>query len=296
MKLLQIGYPKSGNFWLYQILEQILERSGNFGPKFIQQHPIHELAKTWELNYPTQADIDMIDISDLQTVYRISSIFQMPITDLRDYLAKTNHVWTHSPVCGRSQKVYKHFDRKVYIVRDPRDMLLSAAKYYCSPYMLKHFPQPISAPDEFLKRHFEELLQQWVWHVWDHLRLQEEFGLHLSFFEGFKLDFQQELALLLDYLQLELSASEKESLENAVSFRRLKEKNPKHLKNGTSGYWMDQLSQAQIEKAEMIAGPLIAFLGYPKRDHKMSFSRSFPHTDFERLKIELIQSQQPLYS
>ncbi len=296
MKLLQIGYPKSGNFWLYQILEQILIRSGNFQPKFIQQHPIHELAKTWELNYPTQADIDMIDITDVQTSYRISSIFKMPIPDLHEYLEKTNHVWTHSPVCERSAEVYSHFDKKIYIVRDPRDVMLSAAKYYCSPYMLKYFPQPITDPEEFLKQHFEELLQQWVWHVWDHLRLQKELGLHLAFFEGFKLSFQEELELLLDYLQLELTSSEKEALQEAVSFKKLKEKNPKHLKKGTSGYWMDQLSEEQIAKAEIIAGPLVDFLGYPQRDQKMSFSRSFPHQDFQQLKEELLHSQQPLFA
>lgn len=296
MKLLQIGYPKSGNFWLYQILEQVLIRSGNFQPKFIQQHPIHELAQSWELNYPTQADIDMIDITDLQTIFRISSIFQMPVSNFPEYLQKTNHVWTHSPVCERSAEVYSYFDKKIYIVRDPRDVLLSAAKYYCSPYMLKYYPQPISDPDEFLKKHFERLLQEWVWHVWDHLRLKEKFELQLCFFEGFKLDFQQELSLLLAYLQLDLPASERKDLEEAVSFKTLKKENPKHLKKGTSGYWMDRFSQEQAEKAEMIAGPLIDFLGYPKKDQKMSFSRDLPHTDFEQLKQELLHSQQPLFS
>lgn len=296
MKLLQIGYPKSGNFWLYQILEQILTRSGNFQPKFIEQHPIHDLAKNWELNYPTQADIDMIDITDLQTIYRISSIFQMPITNFYDYLEKTNHVWTHSPICERSAEVYSHFNKKIYIVRDPRDVMISASKYFCSPYMLKYFPQPISDPEEFLKKHFESLLKDWVWHVWDHLRLQEKLELHLCFFEGFKLDFQQELSFLLDYLELELADSEKEALEQAVSFNHLKKKNPKHLKKGTSGYWMDQLSEEQKEKAAMIAGPLISFLGYPEGEQKMSFSRDLPHRDFQLLKEELIDSQQPLFS
>ena len=109
MKILQIGYPKSGNFWLYQILEQLLERSGKSTKSFIQQQPIYELAKNWELNFPEQADIDVIDITDLQTTYRISSIFKMPIEDLEAYLRKTNHVWTHSPVCKRSEEYLSAF-------------------------------------------------------------------------------------------------------------------------------------------------------------------------------------------
>ena len=58
MKILQIGFPKSGNFWLYQILEQVLTSTGRNSKSFIQQHPVNPLAKTWELNYPEQADID----------------------------------------------------------------------------------------------------------------------------------------------------------------------------------------------------------------------------------------------
>lgn len=48
MKILQGGVPKCGNFWLYQIIEEILFQKGQKQPKFIEQHPIAELAKTWE--------------------------------------------------------------------------------------------------------------------------------------------------------------------------------------------------------------------------------------------------------
>ncbi|MGA9589512.1 MAG: sulfotransferase domain-containing protein [Salegentibacter sp.] len=297
MKILQIGYPKSGNFWLYQILEQLLERTGKSTKSFIQQQPIYELAKNWDLNFPEQADIDVIDITDLQTTYRISSIFRMPVDDLEAYLRKTNHVWTHSPVCKKSEDIYRHFDKKVYIIRDPRDVLLSASRYFCSDYMLKYFPQEETEPLAFLEKNFEKLLKQWTWHVWDHLRLQEKSGIHICYFEGFLNDFQQELSLLLDYLDLDLNHNQKQELEKAVSFSHLKKKNPKHLKKGSQGQWNEGLSKEQKAKALNIAGPLLSYLGYPEKAGEMlQLRHSFSPGAALQLKEEIIASQEVLYT
>ncbi|WP_187264144.1 sulfotransferase domain-containing protein [Pontibacter beigongshangensis] len=296
MKILQGGAPKCGNFWLYQILQQLLRKTGHDTTSFMKQQPIYELAKTWDLNYPSQASIDVLDVTDLQYSYRISSIFRMPVEDLDNYLAQTNHVWTHSPVCKRSGDLFNHFDKKVYILRDPRDRAISAARYYTSAYMLKYYPQEEKDPKQFLEENFDKLLQEWVWHVYDHLRLRQPHNIHIAFYEGFLMDFQQELERLLQYLGLALNQAEREQLEVAMQFDTLKKENPKHLKKGTSGYWMDQLTPAQIEKAEVIAGPLIRFLGYPSAPGQaMTYSTEPPHQNFEQLKQEIIASQEALY-
>lgn len=296
MKILQIGPPKCGNFWLYKILQQILKLSGNPSSSFIQQHPIQEMAKNWELNYPEQAQIDQIDITDLQTVYRISSIFRMPIDDWSAYLSKTNHVWTHSPFCKSSGQIFEFFDKKVFIIRDPRDMAISASKYYCSEYMLKYFPQEETDPERFLEKNFDNLLQEWVWHVWDHLRVSREYNIHIAYFEGFLQDFQEELSLLLNYFGTSLTSAEKFELEKSVSFSTLKKKNPKHLKKGALGYWKDQLTDYQISRAEIIAGPLLEYLNYSGDIENISFRRDFPQKNFEQLKAEIVDSQQPLFN
>ncbi|WP_017730811.1 sulfotransferase domain-containing protein [Nafulsella turpanensis] len=296
MKILQGGVPKCGNFWLYQIIQQVLKRSGRDAPSFIEKQPIFSLAKEWDLNFPEQARIDVLEITDLQDRYRISSVFNMPIDSIEDYVAKTRHVWTHSPVCKRSGEVFSLFDKKVYIIRDPRDRALSAAKYYCSPYMLKYFPQEETEPQRFLEKNFDKLMQEWVWHVWDHLRLAKGHNIHITFFEGFKMDFPQELERLLNYLCIELSEAQKKELEEAVSFKTLQKKNPKHLRKGSSGYWMEQLSDEQLEKANIIAGPLLRYLHYPEdRNQPMGFSYPSQKEDFEKLRQEIIQSQQLLY-
>lgn len=294
MKLLQAGYPKSGNFWLYQIIKNIFLSAEGTHSTFIEKHPVQELAQEWKLGYPEQAKIDVIDITDLQVVYRISSIFRMPLDDIPKYLEKTNHVWTHSPICKRSPHVYNYFDKKVVIIRDPRDMVLSAASYFCSEYMLKFFPQPDRDPEIFLINNFDRLMREWVWHVYDHLRLQKELNIHISFFEGFREDFYKEFSLLLEYLEMDLSKEKKEKVKQAVSFATLKKKNSAHLRKGKSGTWMNKLTVEQIEKASVIAGPLISFLGYPEKGGEMTYFRNFPHSNFEKLKEEILLSQSKL--
>lgn len=290
MKILQGGVPKCGNFWLYQIIQQVLRLSGRKTGSFIEKHPIYPLARTWDLNYPEQARIDVLEITDLQFSYRISSIFKMPITDLLQYIQQTTHVWTHSPVCKKSGEVFDLFDKKIYIIRDPRDRALSAARYYCSDYMLKYFPQRETNPQMFLHKNFDQMMEEWTWHVWDHLRLSQKHGIHVVFYENFLRDFSAELTGLLDYLEVDLDKAQKMTLENAVNFFHLKKQNPKHLRKGTAGDWKNSLTEEQMEKAEQIAGPLLRFLnyssGYP------SFPPPSPVNSlvYEDLKQEIIYS------
>ncbi|MGV3541016.1 MAG: sulfotransferase domain-containing protein [Rufibacter sp.] len=296
MHILQGGAPKCGNFWLYQIIQDILKRNGQTPKSFIQRHPIYELARTWDLNYPSQASIDVLEITDLQDSYRISSVFRMPIDNLPEYVSQSSHVWTHSPICKRSGEVLDLFDKKVYILRDPRDRAISAAKYYCSEYMLKYYPQPIKDPKEYLNVHFDDLMREWVWHVFDHLRLSQQHQIHITLYEAFLMDFQAELDRLLVYLGLELTVVQREEMQEAMSFSTLQKQNPKHLKKGQSGYWMEQLTDEQIQQADLIAGPLIRFLGYPGgKGEPMTYGKQFPHQDFEQLKQEILESQAQLY-
>lgn len=296
MKILQGGAPKCGNFWLYQIIQHILAQTGHPPKSFIQRQPIYELAKTWDLNYPSQASIDVLDVTDLQYSYRISSIFRMPVEEISSYIAQTDHIWTHSPICKRSPELLGLLDKKVYIIRDPRDRAISASKYYTSAYMLKYYPQEEQDAKRYLEKNFEQLLLEWVWHVYDHLRLRRQHNIHICFYEGFLLDFQGELERLLHYLGVEMNEAQRGALQEAVSFASLKSKNPKHLKKGQSGYWMGQLTAEQVEKADMIAGPLIRFLNYPTEPHQpMTYATQPPHEDFEQLKQEIIASQRPMY-
>jgi aryl sulfotransferase len=296
MNILQGGAPKCGNFWLYQIIQEILRRSNRRYSSFIERQPIYSLAKNWDLNFPEQSRIDVLEITDLQYSYRISSIFKMPIENIKNYIAQTTHVWTHSPVCKRSGEVFDLFDKKIYIVRDPRDRALSAAQYYCSDYMLKYFPQEEKVPGIFLRKNYEKLMHEWVWHVFDHLRLSCKYNIHFVYYENLLLDFQREINRMLDYLQINFDNKEIFELEKGVSFTNLKKNNPKHLNKGTFGYWKEILAEDQKHITEIYAGPLLRFLGYPEINGKeYSFLLPAFHPEFDLLKQEIIESQKALY-
>lgn len=294
MKILQSGAPKCGNFWLYQIIQKTLQRTGQTSLSHIEQHPIYPLAQTWDLNFPDQAKIDVLEITDLQLSYRISSIFKMPILDLSHYLSKTNHVWTHSPICKRSGELFRQMDKIVYIIRDPRDRAISAAKYYCSDYMLKYFPQEEKDPSRFLYKNFDRLINEWVWHVWDHLRYSHQYQIHVTFYENWLDDFKGELRALMDYLGLRLPEEEKADLEKALSFETLKKTNPNHLRKGKAGDWLDVLTEEQVARAETLAGPLMDFLNYGLDQPSFDPASTDPQI-FEDIKEQLIQNQKFLY-
>lgn len=295
MSVLQCGAPKSGNFWLCKIIQQALSYAGKSTTSFIERQPIYPVAQEWKLNFDEQARMDMLDVTDLQYSYRISSVFQMPIDNIAEYALQAPHVWTHSPVCKRSEELFNTFEKKVYIVRDPRDRAISAAKYYCSAYMQKYFPQEEKDPRQFLTKNFDTMMKYWVWHVFDHLRLSKQYAIHVCYFEGFITDFQKELQLLLNYLELDLSKTRRTELEKAVSFEKMKKKNPDHLKKGEAGYWMYQLTNELVERSGILAGPLIRHLGYPAESMEaIGFSRKSAKGDFQQLKKEIIHSQRRL--
>ena len=94
---------------------------------------------------------------------------------------------------------------------------------------------------------------------------------------------------------MDLDTYQKEELGKEVSFSNMKKQNPKHLKTGTSGYWKSSLSDEQIDKAEVIAGPLLQFLQYRSSSSPVNFETASSPSVFEDLKQELILSQEQLY-
>lgn len=187
--LLQIGAPKSGNYWLYNIIQQIYRFNNIEYRSFISQHPVYEEAQKWDLSNSRQAGIDMMDIERGKCFYRISSVFRHPIPDLNKYLEKTNHVWTHSEVGEDIEGILKRFDRQVYIYRDPRDVAVSAARYAFTPYMKKYYPPGEDNPKEWLERKLRKTIHDWIWHVTDYLLLKERFDIHFIAYENLHDDF-----------------------------------------------------------------------------------------------------------
>lgn len=287
MNILQVSAPKSGSFWLNTILKKSLEQAGEEISYYIKTRPEYATLKQEKLSFKDQAGTDMLDIDDNGVAFRVSSLLKEPVPNMQQYSKKASLAWTHSTWCQKTAEVFAFFDRKVCIVRDPRDTALSAAKFAFTPYMQKHYPSSYNSIEEFFSAEYERLLEQWVWFYGNYLLHSRELDLHFVFYENLLKSFPKEYESLLKYLNLDLSEEEKNTIASEVSFSSMKEENPRHLHKGKSRKWVDGLSIDQIERAAIKAGPLMHIFGYPispgEGDKLPAMPRDIPKQELEEI-------------
>lgn len=265
MKVLQNGCPKSGNYWLYNLLSEILDAGGVERRSVIQEHPIYPLARTWPLSYPEQAGLDVLDIESGKCFLRISSYYREPINDLDQYIENNRLVWTHSRHGPKSESVYDKFNKVVYIIRDPRDVAISMAHFAFTPYRLKTNNNPFVNADDYLRLNLMKHVTGWCQHVGSHLLAPSRENMHMLFYERLRSDFDGELIRLLSFLEIDLDEHERAAIGNKVSVSSMRKKSKGHVREGTSGGWRETLSASQVRQVNLVASPILKALGYPLR-------------------------------
>ena len=261
MLLLQSGLPKSGNLWLHKIIQESLRLGGTELKSFVQSQPIYQEAKTWP-GFSEQAGIDFIEVDSDSCFFR-KGAFRQPIVNLDDYLSQCTHVWTHALWIPHCDQVFSKFDKIIYIVRDPRDVVVSASKYYFTPFMLAQHPQQETDAETFLKHRLYEQMITWVQHLGGYLLHAEEFRIHFVFYERLLHDFDNEYARLLSYLGMHLSGEGISQVKESTRFENMKKQNPHHLRKGEAGGWVNVLIPKQVRQVVKISGSMMEILSYP---------------------------------
>ena len=264
MNVLQIGYFKSGNYWLYQILEAALARSGHRSRRFITQQEIHPLAQGWPLNWKDQSEIDMFDITDDGVFYRIGAIFRWPI-DGAVYARSCSHAWTHSAWCHHSEDVFSNFSHVFYIIRDPRDIAISWSRFLFTDYMRRFYPawrRSCQCPDEFLAHHLLDVIRDWRDHVTGYFDEKHRFRMQILFYERMHADIANELQRILAFMGIVLDEDERAMIASLVNFATMREDHPHHLRRGLVAEWREALSIAQNESVLNEVAELLTKLGY----------------------------------
>lgn len=264
MNILQAGVPKSGNYWLYSIIRNILKEAGQQHRSYIQHHPIQSEVDKWELSFAGQSQMDFLNIEGGKCYCRISEVFKEEITDIDSYIAQCSQVWTHSTVDAVASQILSKFDKIVYIIRDPRDVAISYSKFAFTEHKLKNgSPHYESNPESYLENRLEAMTRRWVQHVGGYLKYRSQLNIYPIFYERWLQDFDNELVKLLAYLKIELSPEAIARIKHNVAFKTMKQQSPKHLRKGSSGQWQNKLSVRQKQKVEQIAGTLLELLNYP---------------------------------
>jgi aryl sulfotransferase len=178
------------------------------------------------------------------------------------------------------------FDKVVYIVRDPRDAIISKSRFAFTPYFQKYYPHAEKDPESFLAGKFEGKMRRWVEHVGGYLKHKQALNIHFLFYERLLHSFESEILDLLAYLEIQLDNRSMEQLKRTVDFTTMKNKDPFHVRKGRSGQWVKILTPEQKRLADKIAGPMLKLLHYSSRENETG--RMLPHlsNDISNKEIE----------
>jgi aryl sulfotransferase len=269
MRILHNGYGKSGNNWLYAIVRKSLDAAGHPEQGYWREHPC---------NLPLQSlgyvglveggeDIDCIEVGPHSFMFELGRTSAWaPIIDVEEYVSKCRQIWTHAHPTDRLGEMVRRVDKVVCIVRDVRDVVVSGAHYPFAPGNVRQYPQFRQGwkdPQEYLDSHFRGVIHDWARHVYGFLRRLDEWPLHIVLYERLLNQFDAEYDRLLDFLGLELDDQQKRMIKEQVSFDSMRRGSPEHLRAGSRNQWRKALTKAQIDEAEIVAGPLLRLLGYP---------------------------------
>jgi len=263
MKILQAGMAKSGNLWLYNTLKSLLTVGNIPTGSFIKEQAIYKEAKNLDLSFPGQAAIDVLDLSGGELFYRISSFHREKIEDVDKYLERCTLIWTHSEFDPSSIELYGRIGRTVYIVRDPRDMLISHANFAFTTYFRKYYPHDYVDVYEFLEKTLEGKIEQWKRHVGGYLQKMTDLDFHIVFYERMLVDYDREVERLGKYLGITVGRERIAVVKEETDFTRMKKINPSHVRKGARGEWRTTLTNSQKRKVDALAGNLLKLLGYP---------------------------------
>jgi aryl sulfotransferase len=262
MIILQAGVPRSGNLWVYRTIQHMLidanvpvkSYAGEYR-EFIARHNIHDLNQTFTH--------DVINIKPEGLFWEPSHLSSLHIHDIDAYLKACTHIWSHSHFIDDYFDVYTKFSHIIYILRDPRDVLISNARYLYTEKMQTYRPnQHAQNPQEFIEQRHFALVHNWVRHVGGYLKQYDRLNMHFIFYENMLADFETELATLQDFLGFSLSGQGSQIIKEAVSFSTMHEEKPDHVNKGQAGQWLSVLTDDQNNAINRVAGPMLALLGY----------------------------------
>lgn len=281
MRVLQVGIDKSGNYWLWRILRLLMDEAGVPRQSWIQSDPIYQISKTWTLSFPEATELDVITwdtapaaayegesydtrpLRERAYYYCVIPMYRRRILDLDAYVRANSHLWTHAPWHDNlPRELLGGIDKIVYIVRDPRDVIVSSAHYVDTEYCRREFGIP-AIPLEHRFRRLLKTCPEWAVHVAGWVGHAETTNLHVVSYEGLVADLKFQLRRLAAYLELDLSEAQLERVEQQVVFQSMKPGGAgSHVRKGVAGGWRQELPEPVAAEAAAILEPLLTVLGY----------------------------------
>lgn len=267
IKLLQCGYPKSGNYLLYKILSAFLRKQGL----------LRSLTSACGLG----AVIDVL-CSEYKTFPEISELDNLRVTEsgyhlefphpqcrsvpvaLDLLLQQSSLIWTHE-VPTLMLKPEVDVTHKFYIVRDGRDVINSIMHYVTSALSLRLRPEyKYDSATELYGNleYFEKCVIEWATHVQSYMDNEDAF--HLVRFEHLVQDKHMVIGKLAKCLEIAVSKNDIDNIVNETDLIQMRKSAPQHVRRGRKGDWRNYFSAEHRRIFKVAAGHVLIAFGYER--------------------------------
>lgn len=262
--ILQAGLPKSGNSWLWTLIQAGLRAAEVPLRSYVAEHPIRALAPSWNLSFPGLADIDMFTAEPDCDWMQVLPRYKEKINDIHDYAARVTHCWTHARVWNqRCATSVTAFAKRIYLVRDLRSVIVSRAHYDMTPYKRLEFANPPSSFEHSLARALANEPPRWVEHVNTWRALAEHHEVLFVRYEDLRSSFADSCARIFAYLELAAPSELIQTIMRETSLTAMREQAPTHVRSGELAEWRSLLDPADLASLPAGVTEVLQHFGYP---------------------------------
>lgn len=262
MTILQMSVPRSGGFFLWKTIEAILDEAGLLRRSYVKSHPIRERRSEWPEFTVDLLDVDSLTVTDDGVTMDVDTVYSEPIRDVPAYLRACDHVWGDFDATPHALEILALFSRVVYLVRDPRDVLVSTSTFAFTPYWKRFRPHDVPSPADFIERTLETFSVGWSRNVESFLAARGRLALRLCRYEDLTANLQNEVSALAQWLGHPLSPERSDRVIAPVRLEVMAKDYPKHVHTGGAGRYQGKLTKAQLTRIASICGPTMEKVGY----------------------------------
>lgn len=263
LRVLQCGFPKSGNYGVRRLLQALLAAHGRYA-SFKRRSGLARIAETLgraQLAFPEAAEVDAFSFASgaCQLELQHPDCRWVPV-DPALLVAGSTLLWTHDPADVIERPELAAVTHRVYVLRDGRDVLESLAHHVVRPEIRRLHPEYRHTTAEAVLADLPlvtSYARRWAEHVGSFWKRRERFL--LVRLEDLMRDPAGEVARVAEALGLAVDA---DALAPTLSFAALARQAPGHLRRGASGGWRDVLGPAQRRAFAEVAGEALRVLGY----------------------------------
>lgn len=262
--VLVLGYPKCGNVWLRSLMADLLQAGGVPFRQVMENHPVAPAMEQLDLGIREQARQDQVRFTPLRAYQEIPGVFSWAIPDIREYVSATSMAHSHSSWSPGIGPLVSTFSHRILIIRDPRDVAVSWARWMFTPFNRLHRPTLHDAPDALLRSDLRLRVTEWDAHQHGWLRERDgNLSLHTVFYERLVKDTPGELGRIADHLGLLVTRTSLEEISARNALDEMKKRQPHHVHRGGWGAWLENLEERQVVDVRKICGGMMRSLGYP---------------------------------